>query len=308
MDYLAAMRSFVRSVDLGSFSKAAAEAGIKVSTVSRHVSALEDDLGAALLNRSTHALHLTEIGRMFHEQAARIVADLQDARGLASSFNAVPQGCLKITTPSAFGRLHIVPHLAAFLAAHPAISIEATLSDAHLDMIEAGLDLAVRIGALPDSALVARRLARHERIVCVSPVYLASKTIADPSELAGHAALIFALQPGRVWHFRHRTSSERRTVKVSGRFQVDDAEALLTAAVNGQGIALLPTWLAHAAVASGALVTLLPDWEGGIVPDFEQAIWVVYPPKKVVSPKVRAFIAFFEHRFRKPTDWGASTS
>ena len=113
MDYLAAMRSFVRTVDLGSFSKAAAEAGIKVSTVSRHVSALEGDLGAALFNRSTHRLHLTEIGRMFHEQAARIVADLQDARGLASSFNDVPQGCLKITAPTAFGRLHIVPHLAS---------------------------------------------------------------------------------------------------------------------------------------------------------------------------------------------------
>ena len=198
MDYLAALRSFVRSVDLGSFSKAAAEAGIKVSTVSRHVSALEDDLGPALLNRSTHRLHLTEFGRMFHEQAARIVADVDGARVLASSFNAVSQGCLKLTAPTAFGRLHIVPHLAAFLPQHPAISIDAALTDTHLDMIEMGLDLAVRIGSLPDSALMARKLASHERVLCASPAYAASETIAGPGDLANHAALIFSLQPGNV--------------------------------------------------------------------------------------------------------------
>ncbi len=169
MDTLAAMKSFVRAVELGSFSRAAEEAGAKVSTVSRHVGALEADLGAALLNRSTHGLHLTEVGTAFYEQAKRIVFDVQEARSLANSLNGAPQGVLRINMPAAFGRLHVMPHLAAFLAAYPAIRVDATLADARVDLVEAGVDVAIRIGALPDSRLVARRLAPHRRIACTSP-------------------------------------------------------------------------------------------------------------------------------------------
>ncbi len=298
------MRSFVRSVELGSFSRAAAEAGVKVSTVSRYVTALEADVGAALLNRSTHGLHLTEIGRMFHENAARIIDDVEAARALASSFNAIPQGKLKITVPAAFGRLHVVTHLPDFLAAYPAISIEATLTDTHVDMIEAGVDLAIRIGALPDSGLVARRLARHERVLCASPAFLAScDPIASPEDVAGREAIVSSLQPGGTWHFRERGTTNLASVKVSGRIRLNDSEALLTCVLAGQGLAVLPTWLAHAELARGSLVTLLPGWEAGIMADLERAIWVVYPPKRIVAPKVRAFIAFFEGRFRKPVYW-----
>jgi DNA-binding transcriptional LysR family regulator len=304
LDYLAAMRAFVRSVDLGSFSRAAAEAGVKTSTISRYVSALEADLGAAILNRSTHGLKLTEIGRMFHEHATRIVIDVDDARELASSFNAVPQGCLRITAPAAFGRLHVMPHIPAFLASYPLVSIEVTLTDAHVDMIEAGCDLAVRIGTLPDSSLIARRLARHERVLCASPGYMASGTpVRNPEDVVTREALIFSLQPSPAWHFRHRETGEQRVVKVSGRVRVNDAEALLTCVLAGQGLAVLPTWLVFAHVTRGALVKPLPDWEVGIQPEFDRAIWALYPPKKIVSPKVRAFIAFFEEQFRKPVYW-----
>ncbi len=309
LDYLAAMRSFIRSVDLGSFSRAAAEAGVKVSTISRYVSALEADLGAALLNRSTHGLHLTEIGRMFHEHAARILIEVDDARALASSFNTSPQGRLKITAPAAFGRLHVVTHLSGFLAAYPAISVEVTLTDSHVDLIEAGVDLAIRIGALPDSALIARRLAPHRRVACASPGYLANTAPIDsPEDLSGREALVSLLQAGGTWYFRRRGSGAIVPIKVSGRLRVNDSEALLTCALAGQGVALLPTWLAHAELASGGLVALLPDWDAGIMPDFDRAIWIVYPPKKVVSPKVRAFIGYFEERFRKPVYWDAPPS
>ena len=265
-------------------------------------------MGAALLNRSTHGLHLTEIGRMFHEHASRIVADVDNARALASSFNAKPQGRLKITAPAAFGRLHVMPHLPDFLPRYPAIFVEATLTDAHVDMIETGVDLAIRIGVLPDSGLIARKLAAHERVLCASPAFLAaSGPIERPDDIAGREALVSLLQPGGAWHFRDRTTGGLASIKVTGRVRVDDSEALLTCALAGQGVAVLPTWLAHAAIARGALVALLPDWEAGITRDFDRAIWVVYPPKKVVSPKVRAFINFFEARFRAPVPWDNAT-
>lgn len=306
MDYLAAMRSFVRAVDLGSLSRAAQESGAKVSTVSRHICALEADVGAALLNRSTHRLHLTEIGAVFHAHALRIVADVDAMRGLAASLNDAPQGLLRISLPAAFGRRHVMPHLAAFLDAHPAIRIDATLTDIHVDLIEAGADVAIRIGTLPDSGLVARRLAPHRRIACASPGCVArGGPVAQPADLARHDALVFSLQPTASWHFRHATG-ERRSVDVSGRLRANDSEALLTCALAGQGVALLPTWLAHADLARGALLSLLPDWEGSIAQDFEKAIWAVYPPKKIVSPKVRAFIDFFEARFRRPAYWDAA--
>jgi DNA-binding transcriptional LysR family regulator len=169
MDYLAAMQAFVRSVDLGSFSKAAAEGGLKVSTVSRYVSALEADLGAALLNRSTRNLHLTEVGRLFYERAAQILAAVADARGAATSLNARPQGLLRINIPSAFGRRHVLAHMKDFLAAYPDIRLDAILTDATVDLIESGADVAVRIGALVNSALVARKLAPHRRILVAKP-------------------------------------------------------------------------------------------------------------------------------------------
>src|ERR1700751_4778006 len=159
MDYLAAISAFVRSVDLGSFSKAAGESGVKVSTVSRYVSGLEADLGAALLNRSTRNLHLTEAGRMFYERATQILADVEDARRATRSFNSRPQGLLRLNVPGAFGRRHVMPHMKDFLSAHPDIRLDATLTDATVDLIETGADVAVRIGALPDSVLIARRLA-----------------------------------------------------------------------------------------------------------------------------------------------------
>jgi len=307
MDYLAAMRSFVRAVDLGSLSRAAQETGAKVSTVSRHISALEADVGAALLNRSTHRLRLTEIGAVFHAHALRIVADVDAMRGLASSLNDTPQGLLRVSLPAAFGRRHVMPHFAAFLDAHLAIRIDATLTDTHVDLIEAGADVAIRVGTLPDSRLVARRLAPHRRIACASPNCVARDgPVAQPADLARHDALVFSLQPTPSWYFRNQATAECRTVDVSGRLRANDSEALLTCALAGQGVALLPTWLAHADLARGTLLSLLPDWEGSIAQDFDKAIWAVYPPKKIVSPKVRAFIDFFEARFRKPTYWDAT--
>lgn len=162
MDYVAAMRAFVRAVELKSFSKVAAENGAKVSTISRHISGLETDLGAALFNRSTHGLNLTEAGRTFHAHATQILAAIDQARAATSSLNSTPRGLLRINIPSVFGRRHVMPHLKDFLLTFPDIRVDATLTDATVDLIESGADVAIRIGALADSTLIASPDISHE--------------------------------------------------------------------------------------------------------------------------------------------------
>jgi DNA-binding transcriptional LysR family regulator len=306
MDYLAAMRAFVRSVELGSFSKAAAEENQKVSTVSRYVSALEADLGAALLNRSTRRLHLTEVGTTFYERAAAILAGADDARLAAMSLNATPQGLLRINVPGAFGRHHIVPHLKDFRETYPQIRIDVTLTDITVDLIETGTDVAVRIGALADSTLIARRLAPQRRLLVCSPDYLANHgTLDEPSDLVHHECLTFALEPTDAWYFSKPDNpvTEPLEVKVSGAFRANDSEALLHAARVGMGIALLPNWLLKEDIMAGRLVSLLPTFAWALARGPERAIWGVYPPKKTVSPKVRAFLTFFAERFGNPPYW-----
>jgi DNA-binding transcriptional LysR family regulator len=306
MDYLAAMQAFVRSVDLGSFSKAAAESGLKVSTVSRYVSGLEADLGAALLNRSTRNLHLTEAGKAFYDRAAQILTDVQDARSATASLNARPQGLLRINIPSAFGRRHVMVHLRDFMAKYPEIRLDATLTDATVDLIETGTDVAVRIGALVDSTLVARKLAPHRRILVANLDYLeAHAELKTPEDLASHECLLFALQPTAAWYYRRigKPSVAPVEVPVSGRLRANDSEALLEAVLTGVGIALLPAWLVGTEIRAKRLTALLPEYEWLIAPGPERAIWGVYPPKKVVSPKVKAFLDFFSQRFGKPPYW-----
>ena len=307
MDYFAAMRAFARAVELGSFSKAAAEQSVKVSTVSRYVTALEADLGAALFNRSTRRLHLTEVGKTFYENAVTILADVADARLAATSLNARPQGLLRINMPGAFGRLHVVPHLPAFLAAYPDIRVDATLTDETVDLIASGADFAIRIGALTDSALIAKRLAPQHRCVVAAPGYVRGRPpILAPADLAQHDCLGFALQPRPAWYFRRRRDATGELVEIAvrGRLRANESEALLAAALAGLGVALLPTWLAGNHIADGGLTVILSEWEALITPGPERAIWGVYAPKKVVAPKVRAFLSFIEARFGTPGYWG----
>jgi DNA-binding transcriptional LysR family regulator len=305
MDYLGAIRVFIRAAELGSFSRVADELAIKTSSVSRTIAALESDLGAALFNRSTRRLHLTEAGAHFYERALRISAEVEEARAAISVLNGRPQGLLRINVPGAFGRRHIVPLLGPFLAEYPEIRIDATLTDATVDLIQAGADVAVRIGALADSNLVAKKLAPHRRVLCASPHYLArASRIERPEDIAQQACLTFALQPADRWYLSRGEGAgeERLDVAVKGPFRANDSEALLDAALSGIGIALLPTWLVGADLRDARLVQLLPEWEATIAQD-SRAIWGVYPPKKVVSPKVRAFLDFLEKRFGRPPYW-----
>lgn len=305
VDYFAAMSAFVRSVELGSFSKAAEEAGVKVSTVSRYVSGLEKDLGAALLNRSTRRLHLTEAGKAFYSRATQIVGDVEEARQATRALNGQPQGLLKINIPSAFGRLHVMPYLKDFLDVYPDIRIDAMLTDQTVDLIDTGSDIAIRIGALKDSSLIARRLAGQHRCLVASKAYLeAHPPLTLPEHLIAHRCLAFALQPSDAWFSRPKSAPKDppTAVSINTYLRANDSEALLGLALDDLGIALLPNWLVSEEVCSGRLVALLTDWEWLIAPGPTRAIWAVYPPKRIVSPKVRAFVDFLAERLGEKID------
>ncbi len=306
MDYLMAMRAFTRTVELGSFSLAAIDIGVKVSTISRHIAALERDLAATLLNRSTRRLHLTEAGTVFYGRATTILDAVRDARAVTTSLNESPRGLLRINMPTAFGRLHVMPHMKDFIAEYPDICIDATLTDVTVDMIESGDDVAVRIGALSDSTLVARRLAAQRRVVVASPDYLRHRDpVVLPCNLAQHNCLASHGASGDGWYYRRRgeASAELLEIAVSGNIRASNSDVLHDAAVSAQGIALLPSWLANEGLQSGRLVRLLGDWDWFIARGPEPAIWGLYPAKRIVSRKVRALLAFLAQRYAESSYW-----
>ncbi|APR76003.1 Transcriptional regulator, LysR family protein [Minicystis rosea] len=307
MDYLTAMTAFVRAAELGGFSRAAAALGVETSSVSRHVQALERDLGVALFNRTTRRLHLTEAGTSFYDRAARIVGDVAEARAVAAAFNRKAQGLLRLRVPIAFGRRHVAPLLPEFLGQYPDIRIDLAMADVAGDLITTGGDLAIRIGALPDSTLKAKKLAPHRRVVCASPEYLRRRPpILVPADLAEHNCLLSTFAQ-ETWCFRGREGAPSDEIPVSGNLRSDDAEVLLEATLGGLGPALLPTWLAGLDLQTGRLVRVLPDREVRMSPE-DRAIYGVHPPKPVVALKVRLFLDFLGRRFGRPPYWDRDDS
>ncbi|WP_322092574.1 LysR family transcriptional regulator [Paraburkholderia bannensis] len=302
MDYFAGIRSFLYASESGSFSKAAERLGVKTSTVSRYITALEKDLGIALFNRSTRGLVLTEGGRVFRQQAVLVMQTLEEAREVTSSLNLSPRGLLRVTIPSSFGRRHIIPHLPAFMARFPKIDVDVIVTDEVVNLVDAAVDLAVRTGALPDSQLMARQLTNHRRLACASPSYITKRgQPTAPSDLAEHEMLRFSLSPDDRWIFVKREKghpSQEVSVDLRGRLRINDTDSLLELAVKGHGIALLPTWACEQALKDGQLVTLLPEWEVQLS-KATPGVWAVYPRKKTVSSKVRAFIDFYSAIFAR---------
>ncbi|HEX3574259.1 MAG TPA: LysR family transcriptional regulator, partial [Rhodopila sp.] len=263
MDYLGALRMFVRAVEAGSFSKAAIVANTKASTVSRAIASLEADLGVGLFHRTTRRAHLTEPGAAFYEQARSVLRSLDDARDAASAMERRPQGLIRLHVPSAFARLHIMPFVPDFLESYPDIRLDVSLTDVRVDLLAVGADLAIRIGALLDSSLIARKLAPHRRVACASPAYLARRpAITEPGDLLQHNCLIYTLQPTDHWFFRHETGVDElpEEVPVAGTLRADDSEPLRDAAVAGLGVVLLPTWLVGEDIKAGRLRRVLPEW------------------------------------------------
>lgn len=299
MDRFTGMRLFTRVVESESFSEAARQLGLAPSSVSRRINALEDELGVRLLNRTTRRLSSTEAGLIYYQRAVRILADAEEAKLAVSRLEATPKGRLRISTPISFGRLHIAAALPSFHARYPLVQIDLSASDSIVDLVAEGFDLAVRMGALRDSSLIARKLAPNRRVICGSPTYLERAGVPEtPDELVHHNCLTFEYQArGKVWQLKGRDGTKK--VPVSGSLHTNNGEILLAAVLGGLGLAMLPTWHAGKEIQRGALQAVLTAYEVGPTSN----IYAVYPHNRHLAPKVRAFVDFLVQRFASEPYW-----
>ncbi|GJH11816.1 LysR family transcriptional regulator [Caballeronia novacaledonica] len=287
---------FMRAAALANLSAAAREFGLSPAVASARIAGLERMLGARLLHRTTRRVSVTQEGEIFAAHARELLDAAEAARASVGQAREHPHGRLRVTMPSSLGRQHISPLMPAFLRAYPGVSVDLRMTDQIVDLIDEGIDLAIRIGALKDSTLVAKKLASNRRVLCASPAYLAAHgTPRHPADLAGHECVILADQ--RDWSFV--TPTGVIDVRVSGRLVTDNGEVIRDALAAGVGIGLKSTWSVAPLIASGELVTLLDDYPLAQT----VAIWAVYPSRAFVPPKTLAFIDFLAAQFGEPPYW-----
>jgi DNA-binding transcriptional LysR family regulator len=289
MDRLAALEIFVRVVDTGSFSAVARRQRIGQPTVSKAVVQLEKWLGVSLLLRSTRSVVPTEAGRIFYERAKRAIEEADEAVLAARGSGCGLSGKLRVSTSVCFGRLHVIPNLSVFFAEHPDLEIELVLDDRHVDLVNEGIDVALRMGPMPDSNMTARRIAEGRRVVVATPGYLQRHgTPTSPGELSRHQAIIYSRDAGwDSWTFRKGTAEA--PVVLQGRLKVTAAEGLREAVHCDMGLAIASEWNFSPELKSGKVVALLDDWE--LPPTNLSA---VYPTGRLASTKARAFVSFVE--------------
>lgn len=285
MDRLDDLLVFVEVVDGGNLSAAAERLGLSPSAISRRLSDLEARLGARLLNRTTRRVALTNVGASFCHRARAILAALDEAERAVTEMNETPKGSLRLSLPVMFGQMHVAPLLPDFLRRYPQVTLEVGLTNRMVGLIEDGVDVAIRIGRLSDSTLVARRLAPIRRAVLASPAYLDANGIPrTPADLAQHNCLVYLSGGSRQdWTFAEGTPQE--TARVSGALLSDSYDVLRQAALAGVGLVWLSTFVVASELKSGALVPVLTDYE---TPDL--GVFALYPATRHLSPKVRAFI------------------
>ncbi|MGO1118794.1 LysR family transcriptional regulator [Rhodovibrionaceae bacterium A322] len=298
-DLLPAMVIFVRVVELDGFSAAAREMNLSKSAVSKQVSRLEDRLGVRLLNRTTRKLSLTEAGETYFEGCRRVLDEAELADLAVSRLAEEPRGQLKVNASMSFGIAHLAPALGIFLANYPELSVNLSLEDRVIDLVEEGYDLALRIGALDDSSLVARRICAMRSVICASPAYIEKHGAPEhPDDLVNHSCInyTYTRDPG-VWLFKK--GDETRRIRTSARLSINNGDAIMQAAQSGLGICVEPTFIAGEALRQGKLVRLLPDWELGV----DYAMYAVYPARRNLPPKVRVFVDFLINHFGPNPYW-----
>ncbi len=293
MDLIEPIRTFLRVVEAGSFSAVAAERRTSQPTISRQVAALEAHLGARLLARSTRALSLTDEGQRFLEHARRVVEALGEAEAAVGRRMGRPGGTLRLSCPVVFGRLHVVPRLRRFLDRYPDIAVDLVMNDGFTDLVEEGIDLAIRVGEITDPGLVARRIGATRRVTVAAPAYLAARgSPAAPGDLVGHDCIVYTrLATANRWHFDGPAGP--LVVPVRGRFQVNSSEGVREAVLIGLGIGVVPIWVMADAIASGRAVVLLEAYEPRRLP-----MHAVYASRRFVPARVRAMIDFLDAEFR----------
>jgi DNA-binding transcriptional LysR family regulator len=297
MDELTLIRTFLSVVDHGSFSAAAREENMTVSSVARQVSALEETLGVRLLNRTTRHHNLTEAGTLYFEQVRALVRELDSIRHQAASYQDSVKGTLRVQLrPSAAIHL-ILPAVPTFLGEHPGLRLDIHLNDHQVDLVENGFDLAVWLGVLQDSNLIARKLSRSHRIVCGSPRYFdVHGEPRHPTELRKHNCIVYDPDHyGRIWRFR--LGEESIEVPIGGNLQTTSSSALMTAAVSGLGLIVSQEWMVRTAIAQGDLRQILTSYS--VRPtDFDAELYAVYPHSSRLSPKTRVFVEFLLGLFK----------
>lgn len=293
MDVLAAMRVYVRVAEARSFSAVARELGTTQPAVSRQVAALEEHLGARLIQRTTRSLTLTEDGRDLLGHARRVLDAVEEAESSVGRRHALPGGLVRLATSATFGRLYVAPRISRLLERYPELSVDLSMSDAVVDLVADGVDVAIRSSAVMDSSLVARKIGSSRRVTVVSEAGLAAYGEPEhPSDLARMPCIIFTGSATPTdWHF-HGPDGEV-SVSVSGRFRTNSSEALREAVLGGLGFAVLPTWFFTEEVTSGRLRPVLTGWEPP-----RGAISAVYPSRRNLAPRTRAVIDFFVDEFR----------
>ncbi|MEJ0068659.1 MAG: LysR family transcriptional regulator [Pseudomonadota bacterium] len=284
MDRLDAMQAFAAVAELGSFAEAARRLRLSPAAVTRAVAQLEDQLGLTLLNRTSRSVRLTERGALYLESCKQILAEIEGAERRVRGEDAAPRGTLTVAGPIVFGRLHVLPIVDRMLRAHPGLSIRLVLSDRTVHLVEEGVDVAVRIGELADSALVAVKVAEVGRVLVASPAYLAARGVPDsPAALTGHDLIAFeSIDATHDWHFG---TTEKSSVRVEPRLSVDSADAAIAAAEAGLGIARAGSYQVRAAVEAGRLRLLLPAFDLPPLP-----VSLIYLTRRLAAPNVVAFV------------------
>lgn len=294
MDRLEAMRVFVAVADAGSLSAAARKLKVPLPTVSRKLAQLEQHLGVSLVVRTTRKFVLTEPGRGYLDSCRRLLGEIENAERMAAGEYGAPKGRLYVTAPIVFGRLHVLPVALAFLKAYPEVDLRLSLADRIADMIEEGIDVALRIANLADSSLIAARVGAVKLVTCAAPAYLkANGAPRAPSELIQHHCVASAnLSAADRWSFR--IDGEDRAVPIRSRLAVTTAEAAIDAAIAGIGITRVLSYQAAAAIKAGKLKPILRPFELPEIP-----VSLVHPEARLTPPKVRAFLDFAAPRLRQ---------
>lgn len=294
MDRLSAMETFVYVVETGSFSAAARRLKVGQPAVSKVIAQLEERLGVRLLLRSTRGLTPTEAGVAFFERAKRSIEEANEADFAARGAGTGLTGTLRICAAVTFARLHILPHLGEFLELHPGLDIDVILDDRSVNLVEEGIDVALRMGDMNDSGLIARKIAECPRMVIGTPLYFERNGIpTSPAELAGHQAVIYSqLGGGNQWLFTQDTAEQ--SVTVTGRVKVTAAEGVRAAVLSHLGLTLASQWMFAPELVSGEVRQVLEDWQ---LPGMD--LWAVFPTGRMASAKARAFVTYVEQLLGK---------
>jgi DNA-binding transcriptional LysR family regulator len=299
MNEFSQIKTFVTLVECHSISKAAEKMDVAVSAVSRRLKELESNLGVQLIQRTTRKMHLTEAGERFYQRCVHLLEDFDEAKQEAGNTATALSGTLKIATPMSFGVAHLAPAIATFMHLHPQIKIDLDMSDRRIDLVEEGVDLAIRIGTLEDSSLMARKLASVRHVVCASPDFLNRYGRPEiPQDLSEMPTLCYGnlSQPG-TWHYRDK-DNHPANVKVAMRMRATNGDALVEAAVAGLGILCEPSFIVHGAVERGLLTPILTDYQW-----YAMNIYAVYPQTRHMPARVRAFIEFLTSHFGGTPYW-----